>query len=210
MSHQASKLHQRRPNPRCRCCCGGARLSPAACRSKRRRVVSAALTLVARRPRWSGSELKTHMASTADACCRVTQACERADFAGAVQLMREHASSVAVQKAACVALFPFTENPEDGSCVRVVAAGALDAVLATLELHREDSMLQANCCGLLNNIARAQFGVPIVCAACSLLCGGGAAGACCCPDGPDFRLSSAEDSCVYPRNPRHRGRCWRS
>jgi hypothetical protein len=43
------------------------------------------------------SEPKTHMASTADVCRRLAQACERADFAGAVQIMREHSACAAVQ-----------------------------------------------------------------------------------------------------------------
>jgi hypothetical protein len=44
------------------------------------------------------------MASTADACRRLAQACERADFADAVQLMREHLASATVQARARAAL----------------------------------------------------------------------------------------------------------
>jgi hypothetical protein len=109
------------------------------------------------------SELKkTHMASTADACRRLVQACERADFAGAVQLMREHASSAAVQLAGCEALLPITGGADDAPCFPVVAAGALDAVLAALAMHREDALLQATCFALLCNVARPLYGASSV------------------------------------------------
>jgi hypothetical protein len=111
------------------------------------------------------SEPKTHMASTADACRRVAQACERRDVAGAVQIMREHAGSAAVQQAACVALIPVTGSGDTGFCARAVAAGALDAVLAALATHTENVVLQATCCALVTNLARVLGGLPSVAAA---------------------------------------------
>jgi hypothetical protein len=105
------------------------------------------------------------MASTADACRRLAQACESADFAGAVQIMREHASCAAVLQAGCEALTSIARGTDDEPRVRLVAAGAVDVVLVALEMHPENASLQANCLALLKRIATAQYGVPSVVAA---------------------------------------------
>jgi hypothetical protein len=94
------------------------------------------------------------MASTADACRLVAQACERADFAGAVQVLREHAASAAVQQAGFNTLVRITGADDHECSVRVVAAGALDAVLAAMATHRNNALLLAPCCTLLVNLAK--------------------------------------------------------